>query len=140
MSIIPTQTRRPRTGSAQPVDEDWFIAQRWGSDIRCPVCDGPARYVENRTPAPLRCLDRDCGRQFGAKTGTFAANSTLSYERWRKAFDCLRGRLWTTSAEQLSEELRVTRMCASSVLLRIQRAVRSGEWLSVAAEQLDDAL
>lgn len=125
---------RARGGAAggvlpQPADERWFVERRWPDGLRCPDCGGDARYIANRTPAPFRCRTRSCGKQFSVKSGTLMAGSTMSLLRWRMAFEYLRGRLWTASALDLARHLDVTRPCAQSVLLRVQRAVRGGEWL-----------
>lgn len=143
MSIIPTtrQRREPSVDPTfQPPWEDWFIQRRWPGGVTCLRCAGPVRYVVNRRPTPFRCADRECGRQFSVKTGTFMAQSTMSLEQWRRAFSVLRGCLWSVGVGRLMRELRVTRPCASAVLVRVQRAVRLGEWLPVPVWWLESGI
>ena len=103
--------------------EQWFINHRWPTEIACPVCGSVNVLVgTKRKRVPFRCREKECGKQFSTKTGTFMECSKIGYQTWLFAMYLIATNLKGVSSMKLHRELGVTQKTAWHLAHRIRKA------------------
>ena len=103
--------------------EKWFIKQRWSAGIACPECGSMNVLVgTKRKRVPFRCREKECGKQFSTKTGTFMECSKIGYQSWLFAMYLIATNLQGVSSMKLHRELGVTQKTAWHLAHRIRKA------------------
>jgi transposase-like protein len=109
-----------------------FIAKlRWPKGPVCPRCD--SKDIASISTRPMwRC--RGCKKQFSVKVGTIFEDSPISLEKWSAAAwligNCKNG----ISSCELGRHLGVTQKTAWFMLMRIRRAMRTGDFRKLSGE------
>jgi transposase-like protein len=109
-----------------------FIAMlRWPHGPVCPRCD--ATDIASISTRPMwRC--RGCQKQFSVKVGTIFEDSPIPLEKWSAAAwlvgNCKNG----ISSCELGRHLGVTQKTAWFMLMRIRRAMRTGDFRKLSGE------
>ena len=67
--------------------EAWFIKRRWPEEVCCPYCGvtNVQTGCKHKT-MPFRCREKECGKHFSIKTGTFMQSTKIGYQNWLYAF------------------------------------------------------
>ena len=103
--------------------EQWFIGRRWPNGIACPHCDSVnVQTGAQRKRASFRCREKECGKQFSAKTGTFMECSKIGYQDWLFSLYMVSTNLKSISSMKLHRELKVTQKTAWHLAHKIRRA------------------
>lgn len=107
--------------------EQWFIKHRWPHGIACPECGSMNVQVgAKRKRVPFRCREKECGKQFSTKTGTFMECSKIGYQDWLYAFYLMTTNLKGVASMKLHRDLGVTQKTAWHLAHRIRKALGSG--------------
>ena len=89
--------------------EKWFIEHRWPNGICCPHCGSLNVQTDGkRKRVPYRCREKECGKQFSTKTGTFMQSSKIGYQNWLFAMYLIATNLKSVSSMKLRRELDIT--------------------------------
>ena len=103
--------------------ERWFIGRRWADGVACPECGSMnVQTGAKRKRASFRCREKECGKQFSTKTGTFMECSKIGYQDWLFALYLVSTNLKSISSMKLHRELKVTQKTAWHLAHRIRRA------------------
>ena len=107
--------------------EQWFIKERWPNGVACPYCGSlNVQIGTSRKRAPFRCREKECGKRFSVKIGTFMESSNIKYRDWLFAVYLVSTNLKGVSSMKLHRDLGVTQKTAWHLAHRIRRALRSG--------------
>ena len=103
--------------------ESWFIQQRWPEEVCCPSCGvtNVQTGCKHKT-MPFRCREKECGKHFSVKTGTFMQSSKIGYQSWLYAFYLFSTNLKGVSSMKLHRELGITQKSAWHLAHRIRHA------------------
>ncbi len=71
---------------------------------------------------PFRCREKECGKHFSVKTGTFMQSSKIGYQNWLYAFYLFATNLKSVSSMKLHRELGITQKSAWHLAHRIRQA------------------
>ena len=100
--------------------EQWFIKQRWPTDVCCIHCGSVnVQTGAKRKRASFRCREKECGKQFSTKTDTFMQASKIGYRDWLFAIYLAATNLKSVSSMKLHRDLGITqksRMVPSSTV------------------------
>ena len=107
--------------------ERWFIARRWPTGVACLACGSVnVQAGAKRKRASFRCKEKECGKQFSTKTGTFMECSKIGYQDWLFALYLVATNLKSISSMKLHRELKITQKSAWHLAHRIRRVWQSG--------------
>lgn len=107
--------------------EKWFIEKRWPNGICCPECGSlNVLTTAKHKTMPLRCREKECGKHFSTKTGTFMQSSKIGYQDWLYAIYLVATNLKGVSSMKLHRELEITQKSAWHLAHRIRRAWKDG--------------
>jgi transposase-like protein len=115
-----------------------FIAQlRWPKGPVCPRCE--STNIASISTRPMwRC--RGCQKQFSVKVGTIFEDSPISLEKWSAAAWLLGNCKNGVSSCELGRHLGVTQKTAWFMLMRIRRAMRTGDFRKLTGEvEIDES-
>ena len=102
--------------------ENWFIQERWGGNVTCPVC--ASNKISDKTTARgkrgFRC--KDCRKDFTAKTDSVMASSNLGYRVWAIAVYLLTTNIKGIASTKLASDLDITQKSAWHLAMRIRAA------------------
>ena len=103
--------------------EEWFTKQRWPDEVCCPRCGitNVQTGCKHKT-MPFRCREKECGKKFSVKTGTFMEGSKISYQSWLYAVYMFTTNLKSISSMKLHRELGITQKSAWFMAHRIRQA------------------
>ena len=103
--------------------EAWFIKRRWPEEVCCPYCGVTNVQIgcKHKT-MPFRCREKECGKHFSIKTGTFMQSSKIGYQNWLYAFYLFATNLKSVSSMKLHRELGITQKSAWHLAHRIRQA------------------
>lgn len=106
---------------------DFVASMRWPDGVRCPYCECKrVSYLKSRRI--WKCMDKDCYKQFSAKTGSVFEDSPIALDKWMVAVwlvvNCKNG----ISSYELARDLNVTQKSAWFMLHRIRLALRHTSW------------
>src|ERR1700744_2283542 len=106
---------------------DFVAALRWPDGIECPHCDGKrVSYLTSRRI--WKCMNKECQKQFSAKTGTVFEDSPISLDKWLTAVwlvvNCKNG----VSSYEIAKDLKGTQKSAWFMLHRIRLALKTQNW------------
>ena len=106
--------------------EAWFIKRRWPEEVCCPYCGVTNVQIgcKHKT-MPFRCREKECGKHFSIKTGTFMQSSKIGYQNWLYAFYLFATNLKSVSSMKLHRELGITQKSAWHLAHRIRQAWNS---------------
>ena len=103
--------------------EQWFIEQRWPHGIACPECGSlNVQTGAKRKRASFRCREKECGKQFSTKTGTFMEWSKIGYQDWLYALYLIATNLKGVSSMKLHREMKLSQKSAWHLAHRIRKA------------------
>ena len=103
--------------------EKWFIARRWPDGIYCVACGSfNVQIGAKRKRASFRCREKECGKQFSTKTGTFMQSSKISYQDWLFALYLVATNLKSISSMKLHREIGITQKAAWHLAHRVRKA------------------
>lgn len=106
---------------------DFVAAMRWPNGVECPHCQGKrVSYLSSRRI--WKCMNKECHKQFSAKTGTIFEDSPLGLDKWLMAVwlvvNCKNG----VSSHEVHRDLKVTQKSAWFMLHRVRLALESGSF------------
>ena len=105
--------------------EQWFIKQRWPTDVCCIHCGSVnVQTGAKRKRASFRCREKECGKQFSTKTDTFMQASKIGYRDWLFAIYLAATNLKSVSSMKLHRDLGITQKSAWFLAHRIRRSWR----------------
>ncbi len=112
---------------------DFVASMRWPDGVACPHCDGKrVSYLSSRRI--WKCMNRDCHKQFSAKTGSIFEDSPIALDKWLIAIwlvvNCKNG----VSSHELARDLKVTQKSAWFMLHRIRLALNQKSWGKLGGE------
>ena len=115
MSLIDIIKKFPDDATA----EQWFIKNRWPTDICCPHC-GSLDITErmSRKPQPYHC--KDCRKYFSVKTKTLMQGSPLGFQTWAIAIYLMTTGIKGVSSMKLHRDLGITQKSAWFLAHRIR--------------------
>ena len=103
--------------------EQWFVKQRWSDGICCVKCGSTnVQITAKRKRASFRCREKDCQRQFCARTNTFMHGSKLGYRKWLFAVYAAATNLKGVASMKTYRDLGVTQKTAWFMNHRLRRA------------------
>ena len=103
--------------------ERWFVKQRWPDGVCCVKCGSTnVQLAAKRKRASFRCREKDCQRQFCARTNTFMHGSKIGYRKWLFAVYAAATNLKGVSSMKTYRDLGVTQKTAWFMNHRIRRA------------------
>jgi transposase-like protein len=108
----------------QDVCHQYMIALKWPDGrITCSKCGGD-RISNITTRRVLKCLNKECHKQFSAKVGTIFEDSPLPLGHWFTAVWCIANFKVGISSHELGRTLGVTQKTAWFMLHRIRLAMQ----------------
>ena len=119
--------------------EDWFTRRRWPNGVACPKCGSLNVQIGTcRKNLPYRCREKECGKQFSLKYGTFMECSKIGYKDWLFAMYLISTNLKGVSSMKLKRDLGVTQKTAWHLAHRIRRALKSKGGLFLGPVEVDE--
>ena len=119
--------------------EDWFTRRRWPNGVCCPKCGSlNVQTGTSRKNLPYRCREKECGKQFSLKYGTFMECSKIGYKDWLFAMYLISTNLKGVSSMKLKRDLGVTQKTAWHLAHRIRRALKSKGGLFLGPVEVDE--
>lgn len=110
---------------------EFIVTLRWPKGPICPRCE--SKDIAAISTRPMwRC--RDCQKQFSVKVGTIFEDSPISLEKWSAAAWLLGNCKNGVSSCELARHLGVTQKTAWFMLMRIRRAMRTGDFRKLSGE------
>ena len=102
--------------------EKWFIKHRWPDGVYCIAC-GSLNVQRNakRKRVPFRCREKECGKQFSTKTGTFMQSSKIGYKHWLFAMYLVATNLKSLSSMKLHRDIGISQKAAWHLAHRIRK-------------------
>ena len=112
---------------------DFVASMRWPDGVACPHCDGKrVSYLSSRRI--WKCMNKDCHKQFSAKTGSIFEDSPIPLDKWLIAIwlvvNCKNG----VSSYEIMRDLKVTQKSAWFMLHRIRLALNQKTWGKIGGE------
>ena len=108
--------------------EKWFIQKRWPNGVACPSCGSLNVQIGTaRKRAPFRCREKECGKRFSVKVGTFMESSKIGYQDWLYTFYLVITNLKGVSSMKLHRDLGITQKSAWHLAHRIRKLWESGK-------------
>jgi transposase-like protein len=109
----------------------FMAALRWPKGPVCPRCE--SNNIASISTRPLwRC--RGCQKQFSVKVGTIFEDSPIPLQKWAAAVWLLGNCKNGVSSCELARDLGVTQKTAWFMLMRIRRAMRTGDFRKLGGE------
>ena len=119
--------------------EQWFIEQRWPTDICCPDCGSINVQIGCKHRMPFRCREKACKTQFfSAKTGTVMEGSKIGYQNWIIAEFLVMTSLKGVSSMKLHRDLGVTQKTAWFLSQRLRMAIAQDRDLFTGPVEVDE--
>jgi transposase-like protein len=114
---------------------DYLENMRWPNGIACVHCG--VMHVskitrekgKNKRTRIYQCLEKECGKQFSATSGTIFSDSHLPLEKWFLAIAIILEAKKSVSANQLKRHLGVNYRTAWYLAHRIREAMQEGHFL-----------
>ena len=122
VSLIELFRRFPDDVTAQA----WFVSRRWPAGVHCPHCGSANVHsdIKHKT-MPYRCREKECAKQFSAKTGTVMEGSKLGFQVWMIATHHLSTSLKSVSSMTLHRDLNINQRSAWFLAHRLRAALAS---------------
>ena len=118
--------------------ERWFIASRWPTGIKCPLCGSD--NVKERTSHPTmphRC--NACKKFFSVKHGTAMQSSKIGYQDWAIAIYLVATGIKGTSSMKMHRDLGITQKSSWHLAHRIRQSFNHHPDLFEGPVELDEA-
>jgi transposase-like protein len=119
---------------------DYLEKMRWPSDIGCIHCGSVEVSTITRTAGKnkrvriYQCLEKECGKQFSATSGTIFNDTHLPLTKWFMAIALICEAKKGISAKQLERHLGVNYRTAWHLAHRIREAMQDGGFLTGVVE------
>jgi transposase-like protein len=86
---------------------EFVASMRWPNGVACPHCEGTkVSFLKSRRI--WKCMNKECHKQFSAKTGTVFEDSPIALDKWLTAIwlivNCKNG----ISSYELARDLKLT--------------------------------
>ena len=119
--------------------EQWFIKQRWPSDVCCPICGSLSVQsgCKHKT-MPYRCREKECGKKFSVKTGTVMECAKVGYQDWLIGAFLLMTSLKSVSSMKLHRDIGVTQKTAWFLAHRLRAALSQDGILFAGPVEVDE--
>ena len=121
LSIVQLLQKFPTDDAA----EEWFIAQRWGDKITCPVCNSDRMSQRKTVLKSWRC--KDCRKDFTTRTGTLMQASNLGFQKWLLAIYLVCTSLKGIASTKLASDLGISQKAAWHLAMRIRETYANNQ-------------
>jgi transposase-like protein len=112
---------------------DYIVAARWPNGVCCVHCGvqnvstiNRKKAGDNKRARIYQCLEKECGKQFSATSGTIFNDTHLGLEKWFMAIAMICEAKKGMSAKQLERHLGVNYRTAWHMAHRIREAMQDG--------------
>src|SRR5271168_4380641 len=111
---------------------DYLEAMRWPGGVCCVECGSlkvskiTRKAGKNKNTRLYQCLEKECGHQFTATSGTIFHDSHLPLEKWFLAIALICEGKKSISANQMKRHLGVNYRTAWHLCHRIREAMQDG--------------